>query len=120
MINRHIHNHKISEKELYEAYKLFFNTFSSEQRLRILNLLRKKAMNVSEIQKETGFEQSVVSHNLRRLKVCGFVVDEVRGKYRYYQLNSITINPILNMIDKHMEGHCLMIIKENKLKEGKK
>ena len=116
MIIEHIHNlfHNVSKKDYYKAYKLFFNTFSSEQRLKILNLLREKERNVSEIIKETGFEQSVVSHNLRRLKSCGFVIQEVKGKYRYYQLNEGTIKPILSLIDKHMEKNCLMIVKNSR------
>ena len=68
-------------------------------------------MNVSEIQKSTGFEQSVVSHNLRRLKHCGFINQEIKGKYRYYKLNEKTIKPILSLIDKHVGKNCLMIIK---------
>jgi ArsR family transcriptional regulator len=116
MINSNIHN--VPEKELYKAYKLFLNTLSSEQRLRILNLLRKKEMNVSEIQKETGFEQSVVSHSLRRLRRCGFIEQKVKGKYRYYKINEKTIKQVLNLIEEHMEKNCLMIIKG--LKGGKK
>ncbi len=68
-------------------------------------------MNVSEIQKATGFEQSIVSHNLRRLKSCGFINLEIKGKYRYYKLNKKTIQLILNLIDNHMKKNCLMIIK---------
>ena len=101
----------ISKEELYKAYKLFFNTFASEQRIKILNLLRKKSMNVSEIENATGFEQSVVSHNLKRLKTCGFIEKEIKGKYRYYKLNEKTIRPILGLIDNHMNEHCLLIIK---------
>jgi len=111
MINRHMH---ISNGDLYKAYKLFFNTFSSEHRLKILNLLREKPMNVSEIVKKLKMEQSIVSHNLRRLKSCGFITQEIKGKYRYYRLNEKTIRPMLNLIDKHMIKNCLMIIKENK------
>jgi len=113
MIDKYIYhpNNNVSEKEHYLAYKLFFNTLSSEQRLRILNLLRKKKMNVSEIQKETGFEQSVVSHNLKKLKHCGFIKQEIKGKYRYYRINEKTIKQILNLIDEHMKLNCLKIIK---------
>jgi DNA-binding transcriptional ArsR family regulator len=119
MINKNISNNKASEKELYKAYKLFLNTMSSEQRLRILNLLRQKKMNVSEIQKETGFEQSIVSHNLRRLLHCGFIIQEIKGKYRYYKINEKTIFPVLKLIDKHMEKNCLMIIKGMKKSKRK-
>ena len=116
MILEYIHKalHNVSKEEYYKAYKLFFNTFSSEQRLKILNLLREKERNVSEIIKETRFEQSVVSHNLRRLKSCGFVIQEIKGKYRYYKLNEVTIKPILSLIDKHMQKKCFLIIKKKK------
>ncbi len=117
MTIKHILQHtgflKVSERDLYRAYKLFFNTFASEQRIKILNLLRKKEMNVSEIQKATGFEQSVVSHNLKRLKTCGFITQERRKRYRYYKLNEKTIKPILSLIDGHMREYCLTIIKNN-------
>ena len=112
MINKHIHKtYNISENELYKTYKLFFNTFSSGQRLKILNLLRRKKRNVSEIIKKTGFEQSVVSHNLRRLKSCGFIVQEIKGKYRYYRLNEKTIKPLMKLIDKHMSEFCIHILR---------
>ena len=114
MITKHILNHlfyNVKESDLYKAYKLFFNTFSSEPRLKILNLLRKKPMNVSEIIKATGLEQSIVSHNLRRLRDCGFIKLEIRGKYRYYKLNERTLTPILSLIDEHMKEYCLLIIK---------
>ena len=101
-----------SNHDLYKAYKLFFNTFASEHRLKILNLLRKKSMNVTEIQKETSYEQTVISHNLSRLLTCGFVKQQVKGRYRYYRLNNKTITPILTLIDKHMQDHCLLIVKK--------
>jgi len=115
MISKKIH--KISEKEMFDAYNLFLNTLSSKPRLRILTLLRRKEMNVSEIVKELKMSQTHASHNLNRLKSCGFVKDEIKGKFRYYKLNQKTIKPILNLIDKHMESHCIQIIK--KLKGGR-
>ncbi len=114
MIFKHIHH--ISEKDLYAAYKLFFNTFSSKHRLKILNFLRNKARNVSEITRKLKMNQTHVSHNLKRLKTCGFITLEVRGKFRYYKLNE-NIEIMLKLIDEHMKENCLMIIKENKRRE---
>ena len=112
MIYKHMYKpSNISENELYKTYKLFFNTFSSGQRLKILNLLRDKKRNVSEIIEKTGFEQSAVSHNLKRLKSCGFVVQEIKGKYRYYMLNEKTIRPLMKLIDKHMSEFCIHILR---------
>lgn len=104
----HVH---ASKEELYKAYKLFFNTFASEQRIKILNLLRKKPMNVGEITKESKMSQTNASHNIKRLMTCGFISQRIQGKYRYYELNEKTIRPMLKLIDNHMSEHCLLIIK---------
>lgn len=100
----------ISEKDLYGAYKIFFGTLFSESRLKIINLLRKDKMNVGEIVRELKANQSAVSHDLARLKKCGFVKIEANGKYRTYSLNHETIEPIMNLIDKHMAGNCVHIL----------
>lgn len=112
-IFKHGHS-RISEKEIYEAYKIFFGTLVSESRLRIINLLRKGRKNVSEIIKELKIEQTVISHDLARLKRCGFVIVEVKGKFRYYKLNEKTIKPLIEIIDKHMSEFCVHILKNKK------
>src|SRR3989338_5854808 len=97
-ILKHAHHEGFSEEELYGAYKLFFGTLFSETRLKIINLLRKRRLNVSEIAQELDIDQTIVSHNLTRLKQHGFVVSETDGKFRYYKLNEETINPIMSLI----------------------
>lgn len=114
MINGH--NHKISEKELYKSYKIFFGTLVSESRLKIINLLKEGKKNVSEIITELKADQSAVSHDLRRLKRCGFVDVEIKGKFRYYKLNNKTIKPLMNIINKHMAKYCIHILKGGKRK----
>ncbi len=103
-----------SETEVYGAYKIFFGTLVSESRIKIINLLKKKKMNVSEIIKNLGADQTAVSHDLARLKRCGFVEVEVDGKYRYYKINKETISPIMDLIDKHMSEHCIHILEAKK------
>ena len=102
----------MSEKLLFSAYKLFFSTLTSYSRLKIINLLRKGSRNVSEIQHKLKLEQTVVSHDLRRLRSCGFVSVEKKGKYRYYSLNEKTIKPLMLIIDKHMDKFCKMIVQK--------
>lgn len=110
------HNHSnMSEKEIYEAYKIFFGTLVSDSRLKIINLLRKGKRNVSEIIKELRADQTAVSHDLSRLKRCGFVKVENNKKFRYYSLNEETITPLMRLIDKHMNQYCIHIL-ENKHK----
>lgn len=118
MINKAIlhecHKEGFSEAELYEAYKIFFGTLVSEPRLRIINLLRKGRKSVSEITKELKSDQTLVSHNLSRLKQCGFVSSEIGGKFRYYKLNEKTIKPLMALIENHMSEYCIHILKAMK------
>ena len=108
-------NDKFKESEIYGAYKIFFGTLVSESRLKIINLLREGKKNVSEIIKELKLNQTAVSHDLKRLKDCGFVKVEINGKFREYKLNIKTIKPLMTLIDKHMSGHCIHILRKNKL-----
>ena len=118
MINKTIlkscHSEGFSEDELYGAYKIFFGTAVSEPRLKIINLLRKGKKNVSEIMSELKMDQTSVSHNLARLKQCGFVKSEIEGKYRYYKLNEETISPLMEIIEKHMSQYCIHILRAMK------
>src|SRR3989344_4111553 len=112
-ILQHCHKEGLSEEELYGAYKIFFGTLISEPRLKIINLLRKGKKNVSQIIEELKMDQTSVSHDLSRLKQCGFVNCEVEGKYRYYKLNEQSIKTLMEIIEKHMSEHCIHILKSN-------
>lgn len=98
-------------EEVYGAYKIFFGTLVSQPRLRIINLLRKGRKNVSQIVGELRMDQTSVSHDLARLKKCGFVKSEIDGKYRYYRLNEATIKPLMEIIDSHMSQFCVHILR---------
>ena len=124
MINKAILNscckEGFNESEVYYAYKLFFGTLVSEPRLKIINLLREGSKTVSEIVENFGADQTSVSHDLARLRACGFVEVEVDGKFRRYALNKATIKPLMDLIDKHMYGHCIHILKEMRGKQHEK
>ncbi len=91
---------------LKKPYKLFFGTLANEQRLKIINFLRKGPKNVTQICKELNFNQTTVSHNLRRLKTCSFIFNKKKGKERIYSLNKETIKPLMDLIDKHTDKFC--------------
>ena len=119
LIHKHEHmnlnhhkEHGISEKELYEAYKIFFGTLVSESRLKIINILREGKKNVSELISELKMDQTHVSHDLQRLRRCGFVKTEKDGKFIYYSLNKETIGQLMSIIDKHMNNYCVHILKD--------
>jgi len=108
-----------SEQELYDSYKIFFGTLVSEPRLKIINFLKKKKnMTVGQLVDAMNMEQAAVSHNLARLRECGFVLSEVDGKFRKYSLNKETIGPLMEIIEKHMSGNCIHILRN--MKEEKK
>ena len=114
MINKSIlkscHSEGFKDNEVYDAYKIFFGTLVSGSRLKIINLLRRGKKNVSEIIDELKADQTSVSHDLARLRQCGFVKTSREGKFVYYSLNEETINPLMSLIDKHMSQHCIHIL----------
>ena len=84
----------------------FFNTLANRTRLNILYALRKGEQSVNDIVKKTGYEQSLVSHNLKLLRQCEFVAMRVQGKQRIYKLNEETIEPLFKLVDKHRHSFC--------------
>jgi len=105
------HSEGIKEDEAYGAYKIFFGTLFSESRLKIINLLRMGKKNVSEIVNELKMDQTAVSHDLSRMKRCGFVLSERDKKFIYYKLNKTTITPLMKLIDAHMGQFCVHILR---------
>ena len=101
-------------KHPISTYKFFFSALANPNRLQIINALRGEKKNVGEICASTGFEQTMVSHNLKVLEYHGMVFMEKGGKFRYYQVNQKTIKPLLEFIDSHMEEYCCRLLKEKK------
>ena len=96
---------------LKEASKIFLGTLNNKYRLEIINLLREGSKNVTQICKSLNMNQTTVSHNLARLKICGFIFVRNNGKERVYSLNSRTIKPLMKLIDEHMETYCKKLCK---------
>jgi ArsR family transcriptional regulator len=72
---------------------LIFQALSDKTRQRILTLLSKKKMSVSEICKNFEMTQPSISHHLDILKRAGLVVYEKKGKEIYYQANCCVCVP---------------------------
>ena len=112
-----MNNSSCKMKHSMETYQLFFGSLANPNRLEIVNLLREGKKNVGEICEATGFEQTMVSHNLKRLERCGMVFATREGKFRYYELNQKSIFPLLKLIDEHMAEYCEHVLCEQKHKK---
>jgi len=104
----------------YDSYAVFFETLASETRLRIINALRKGPKNVSQLIEATGLEQSCASHCLRKLEEHGFVTVTRDGKFRVYELNHATIEPLMELIDKHTQRYCVHLVKKSSKQSKRK
>ncbi len=90
----------------HEPHKLFFETLGNQVRWNIVRLLMKKSYRVSDIVNSLKYEQSLVSHHLKRLEICGFVKVETNSTERIYHLNKETIKPLLKLVDTHVNKFC--------------
>ncbi len=85
----------------------FFKTLGNETRIKILLLLNQTdQLDVSTISQKLKIEQSTISHNLKRLEKCRFVEVIPCGKRRIYSLNSKTIKPLFEIVNKHAQTYC--------------
>lgn len=92
----------------YTSFDDFFTVLGSKQRVKILQFLnREGSKSVSDISNKLVIEQSAVSHDMKRLLDCHFVSVRRVGKERIYEINKETIQPLFNLIRKHVENYCV-------------
>ncbi len=66
-------------------------------RLRVVEVLNEKErLNVTELRKYTGLEQSLLSHHLIKMKDKGVLVSERQGKNIFYALTDTNITKIFD------------------------
>jgi len=97
------------QTKLRHPYSRFFGTLANQYRIDIIELLKDGDRNVNQICKKLNYNQTTVSHNLKRLEICGFVKVNQKGKERIYTLNQKTIKPLLNLMHNHMRDYCCKI-----------
>lgn len=75
--------------------------------MQIVNLLEEKgSMNVLQISRELGLEQTHVSHSLKCLTFCGLVTSIREGKSHIYTVNNETILPLLKIVGEHLRKYA--------------
>ncbi len=92
-------------------YTLFFSALANEARMRIIACLREGPKPVGQICRETGLEQSRVSHHLKCLTFCGFVRNRREGKRMIYSLNEETLKPLLSLAEEHIQRFAEQLTK---------
>ena len=88
------------------AYDRFLRTLSNKTRLAVIQALRGNPKNVTQLTKEMGIHQTSVSHALKRLLDCGFVLLERNGKEHIYSVNKKTIQPLMKLMEAHINNYC--------------
>ncbi len=85
------------EKKRLELKSKVFKVFSDPTRLRILEVLREKECNVSELVEKLNLKQSTVSQHLKMLKDCGAVDNWKDGRESIYRLRDKRVGEIMDL-----------------------
>jgi len=99
-------------KETAELFKIL----SVDKRIEIIELLKKKTMNVNALARRIGVTQSAVSQHLRILKAAGLVNDERKGYWINYSLDRQTLEKCRQRLNKICTCGCLQEDKRKKVK----
>ena len=92
----------------YVSYDHFFTVLGNGQRVKILQYLNHEGpKSVSEICTKLKIEQSAVSHCMKQLLICHFVDVAQKGKERIYSINKDTVQPLFNLINRHVKTYCV-------------
>jgi DNA-binding transcriptional ArsR family regulator len=67
------------------------SVLASGTRVRIVQLLRRRALCVNALAARLGVTQAAVSQHLRIMRDAGLVIDERRGYYVHYRLSEETL-----------------------------
>lgn len=77
-----------------------FQALSDKNRIKILQLLKKKDMSVGEILENFSITNASLSHHLDILKRVNLIIGERRGQFIYYSLNTSVFEDVLVNISK--------------------
>jgi len=80
-----------------------FKLFSVGARIRIVQLLKRRGMCVTELTSQLGISQEATSQHLRVFRDAGIVWFQKRGSHVYYSLDKQTMSFIHKTISKIYE-----------------
>lgn len=72
-----------------------FKALSDNTRRKILNLLKEKDLTAGEIAEHFNISKPSISHHLSILKQADLVIDERKGQFIYYSLNTSIVEDLM-------------------------
>ena len=80
------------------GFQKSFKALSDPTRREILRLLRDGPLPAGEIAAQFDMTAATVSHHLSTLRDAGLVLDEKKGKFIYYELNTSVLDELLGWL----------------------
>ncbi|NMB84127.1 winged helix-turn-helix transcriptional regulator [Candidatus Roizmanbacteria bacterium] len=74
---------------------IVFKAMADKNRRRILGILKKKDMTVSEIGRNFTITGASLSHHLDALKRANLVISQRKGQFIYYSLNTSVFEEVI-------------------------
>ena len=75
-----------------------FKAFDDENRLEILNMLKKERLSATQILRNVDLAQSTLSHHMKILCESGVVTCEKSGKLTYYEISADGLSRAMDML----------------------
>ena len=100
-----VKNEMLNEKHLNKIL-CFYKAISDNTRLQIINALDNDELCVCDVAFLLNKTKSAVSHQLKKLRLCGIIKNRKSGKEVYYSLADEHIRQIFNLSCKHTR-ECL-------------
>lgn len=97
--------HKRLEPETIEAVADRLKVLAEPARLLILNSLRERAMNVSDLVDETGLSQANLSKHLQLLYTHGFVARRRQRLWVFYSIADPSVFVLCDIMCKQLKRH---------------
>ena len=85
----------LMDEKILDSLARLFKLLSDPNRIRILFVIGKEKISVSEIIAETSLSQTLVSFHLRPLRESGIVATERRGPFIYYSISEPVLVDLL-------------------------
>ena len=97
---------RLLKKGLTDLCYGFLSTLANPTRLAIMEKLYESDLNVTQLSEALKQDQSMISHNLKKLTRCRLIYSKRSGKSTVYSLNRDTAEAIFNAVKNHAEKHC--------------